>query len=133
MREGARGNVRGSLPVFWMSTVPGTVSPGLRLVALNSALDELEPMLSVPAVKVFDGFAALAVKFAPDPTVMPTAARTTASAAMVRRGRAARADRRDTERLRGMRERDTSPGPRRAGSIPFRTCVREAPGCSSSF
>src|SRR4051812_49695793 len=67
-------NVPGRLPVFWMSTVPGTVSPGLRLVALNSALDELEPMLSVPAVKVFEGFAALAVKFAPHPTVMPTAA-----------------------------------------------------------
>src|SRR4051794_24492518 len=93
-------NAPGRLPVFWMSTVPGTVSPGLRFVALNSALDELEPMLSVPAVKVFEGFAALAVKFAPDPTVMPTAARTTASAAMVRRGCAARGDRRDTERLR---------------------------------
>src|SRR3954453_19091864 len=119
MREGGSVKVPGRLPVFWMSTVPGTVSPGLRLVALNSALDELLPMPSVPAVKVFEGFAALAVKFAPDPTVMPTAARTTASAAMVRRGCAARADRRDTQGLRGMRERDTSPGPRRTGSVPF--------------
>src|SRR4051812_49583729 len=89
-------NVPGRLPVFWMSTVPGTVSPGLRLVALNSALDELEPMLSVPAVKVFEGFAALAGKFAPHPTVIPTAARTTASAAVVRRGCAPRAGRRGT-------------------------------------
>src|SRR5919199_3255330 len=84
------------LPVFWMSTVPVTVSPGRMFDELKSALEELLPMLSVPAVKVLAGLAALAVKFAPDPTVMPTAARTTASAAMVRRGCAASADRRDT-------------------------------------
>src|SRR4051794_41734715 len=108
-------NAPGRLPVFWMSTVPGTVSPGLRLVALNSSLDELEPILSVPAVKVFEGFAALAVKFAPDPTVMPTAARTTASATMVRRGCAAKARRRDTERLPGMRGKGTNPRPARLG------------------
>src|SRR3954451_13860044 len=89
-------NVPGTLPVFAMSTVPGTLSPGFKLGALNSALDALEPMVSVPAVKVLDGLAACAVKFAPEPTVMPTAARTTASAPMVRRGCAARADRRDT-------------------------------------
>src|SRR3954471_23959939 len=112
-------NAPGRLPVFWMSTVPEAVSPGFMFGMVNTALDELLPMPSVPAVKVFEGFAALAVKFAPDPTVIPTAARTTASAAMVRRGCAARADRRDTQGLRGMRERDTSPGPRRTGSVPF--------------
>src|SRR4051812_49990061 len=96
-------NAPGRLPVFWMSTVPGTVSPGLRFVALNSALDELEPMVSVPAVNVFEGFAALAVKFAPDPTVMPTAARATASAAVGRRGCGPRAGRRGTGRPPGMR------------------------------
>src|SRR5919202_4113817 len=90
-------NAPDRLPVFWMSTVPVTVSPGRMFDELKSALDELLPMLSVPAVKVLAGFAALAVKFAPDPTVIPTAARTTASAAMVRRGCAASADRRDTE------------------------------------
>src|SRR6187200_3422387 len=95
-------NVPGTLPVFWMSTVPETLSPGFMFGALNSALDALLPMVSVPAVNVLDGLAACAVKFAPEPTVMPTAARTTASAPTVRRGCAARADRRDTERnLRG--------------------------------
>src|SRR4051794_31989451 len=89
-------NVPGTLPVFAMSTVPGTVSPGFRFGALNRALDAPEPMLSVPAVKGLDGVAAYAGKFAPEPTVMPMAARTTASAPMVRRGCAARADRRDT-------------------------------------
>src|SRR4051812_49948466 len=98
-------NAPGRLPVFWMSTVPGTVSPGLRLVALNSALDELEPMLSVPAVKVFEGFAALAVKFAPHPTVMPTAAGATASAAVGRGGCAPGGGRRGTGRLPGERGR----------------------------
>src|SRR4051795_1271262 len=114
-------NVPGTLPVFAMSTVPGTVSPGLRFGALNRALDGLEPMLSVPAVKVLDGLAACAVKFAPEPTVMPTAARTTASAPMVRRGCAARADRRDTgaEPPREVGNGDTAARSRLAGSIPF--------------
>src|SRR4051812_26365770 len=133
MCEVKRVTAPGGLPVFWRSPVRGRVSRGLRLVALNSARDELEPMLSVPAVKVFEGFAALAVKFAPDPTVMPTAARTTASAAMVRRGCAARADRRDTERLR--RDAGTGHEPRTSPCWlgPLRTCIREAPGGSSSF
>src|SRR3954466_5681615 len=91
-----RLNVPGTLPVFAMSTVPLTVSPGFMFGALNSALDALLPMVRVPLVKVLDGLAACAVKFAPEPTVMPTAARTTASAPMVRPGCAARAERRDT-------------------------------------
>src|SRR3954462_9570296 len=89
-------NVPGTLPVFAMSTVPLTLSPGFMFGALNSALEELLPIVSVPAVKVLAGLAACAVKFAPEPTVMPTAARTTASAPTVRRGGAAREDRRDT-------------------------------------
>src|SRR3954454_23080097 len=117
--EGESVNVPETLPELAMSTMPFTFSPGFMFGALNSALDALLPIVRVPAVKVLDGFAACAVKFAPEQTVMPTAARTTARARMVRRGCAARADRRDTERLRRMRERDTSPGPRRAGSVPF--------------
>src|SRR5215216_6531727 len=94
-------NVPATLPAFWMSTVPVALSPGFRFGAVRTALaaaplPRLLSMLSVPAVKVLAGFAALAVKFAPDPTVMPTAARTTASAPTVRRGCAASADRRDT-------------------------------------
>src|SRR4051812_16774426 len=89
-------NAPETLPVLAMSTVPLTLSPGFMFGALNSALDALLPIVRVPAVKVLDGFAACAVKFAPEPTVMPTAARTTASAPTVRRGCAARADRRDT-------------------------------------
>src|SRR5262245_66531266 len=85
------------LPVFWISTVPVLVSPGLRFVALRMALDALLPIASVPAVKVLAGFAECAVKFAPDPTVMPTAARTTARAPMVRRGCAGSAGRGDPE------------------------------------
>src|SRR3954470_7534068 len=85
-----------TLPELAMSTMPFTFSPGFMFGALNSALDALLPIVRVPAVRGFDGFAACAVKFAPEPTVMPTAARTTASAPMVRRGCAARADRRDT-------------------------------------
>src|SRR4051794_41259376 len=104
-------NAPGRLPVFWMSTVPGTVSPGLRLVALNSALDELEPMLSVPAVKVFEGFAALAGEFAPDPTVMPPAGGAAAGAAVGRRGRAPRGGRRDHGGPPGVRGKGTGPRP----------------------
>jgi hypothetical protein len=71
-------------------------------------------------VKVLAGFAALAVKFAPDPTVMPTAARTTASAPTVRRGCAARADRRDTgEVLRGRWGSGHGAGVAFTGSDPF--------------
>src|SRR3954451_20771214 len=89
-------NVPETLPELAMSTMPFTFSPGFMFGALNSALDALLPIVRAPAVKVFDGFAACAVKFAPEPTVMPPAARTTASAPMVRRGCAARAERRDT-------------------------------------
>src|SRR3954471_19910670 len=89
-------NVPGRLPVFAMSTVPETLSPGFMFGALNSALEVLLPIVRVPAVKVLAGLAACAVKFAPEPTVMPTAARTTASAPRVRRGCGAREDRRDT-------------------------------------
>src|SRR3954447_12884096 len=95
--EVASVNVPETLPELAMSTVPLTLSPGFMFGAVNSALDEVLPIVRVPAVKVLDGFAACAVKFAPEPTVMPTAARTTARALMVRRGCAARADRRDTE------------------------------------
>src|SRR5580765_1773302 len=86
-------------------------------------------MLSVPAVKVLDGFAACAVKFAPEPTVMPTAARTTASAPMVRRGCAARADRRDTGT--GLRRRGwlgTRPPASPCWLGPLRPYSREVPG-----
>src|SRR3954470_18833426 len=124
-----RLNVPGTLPVFAMSTVPGTVSPGFRFGALNSALDALEPMVSVPAVKVLEGLAACAVKFAPEPTVMPTAARTTASAPTVRRGCATRADRRDTGN--GLHRRgDTGHGRLLSPCWldPLRSCNREAPG-----
>src|SRR4051794_22243460 len=93
-----------------MSTTPGTLSPGLRLGALRTALAALLPMSSVPVVNVLAGLAACAVKSAPDPTVIPTAARTTASALMVRRGCAARADRRDTGGLRGGGTGDTAAG-----------------------
>jgi hypothetical protein len=99
-----------------MSTVPVALSPGFRFGAVRTALaaaplPRLLSMLSVPAVKVLAGFAALAVKFAPDPTVMPTAARTTASAPTVRRGCAARADRRDTGcSSEGGGKRDTAAG-----------------------
>src|SRR4051794_41815369 len=98
-------NAPGRLPVFWMSTVPGTVSPGLRLVALNSALDELEPMLSVPAVKGFEGFAALAGEFAPHPTVMPPGGGATGGAGMGRGGGGPGAGRRGTGRGPGGRGR----------------------------
>jgi hypothetical protein len=53
-----RVNVPGTLPVLAMSTVPLTLSPGFRFVALNSALEALLPIVSVPAVKVLAGFAA---------------------------------------------------------------------------
>src|SRR4051794_4706428 len=102
-------NVPGTLPVLAMSTVPETLSPGFMFGAVNSALDALLPMVSVPLVKVLDGLAACAVKFAPEPTVMPTAASTTASAPMVRRGCAARADRRDTGTASEEGERGTRP------------------------
>src|SRR5215218_3244122 len=101
-------NVPATLPAFWMSTVPVALSPGFRFGAVRTALaaaplPRLLSMLSVPAVKVLAGFAADAVKFAPDPTVMPTAARTTASAPRVRRGCATRACRRVTDSSRGRR------------------------------
>src|SRR5215210_2123567 len=115
----------GTLPWFWMSTVPLAESPGLRFGAVKIALafdplPRLLSMLRVPAVNVLAGFAALAVKFAPEPTVMPTAARTTASAPTVRRGCAARAERRDTW---GVPPEEVGIGTqhrrRRTGSDPF--------------
>src|SRR3954453_9421004 len=113
-------NVPGTLPVFAMSTVPETLSPGFMPGALNRALDALLPMVRVPAVKVLAGLAAGGGEFPPEPTVMPTAARTTASAPTVRRGCAARADRRDTGN--SLRRRwGNGHGRRRclAGSDPF--------------
>src|ERR687886_483221 len=55
------------LPVFWMSTVPVTVSPGRMFDELKSALEELLPMVSVPAVKVLAGFAGPGGEVAPPP------------------------------------------------------------------
>jgi hypothetical protein len=75
-----------SVPVFSMSTVPGVTSPGLRPLALNSAVEGELPMVSDPVAKTLPGLAADAVKFAPEPTVMPTAARTTARAPSVAAG-----------------------------------------------
>src|SRR3954462_408746 len=126
-------NVPETLPELAMSTMPFTFSPGFMFGALNSALDALLPIVRVPAVKVLDGFAACAVKFAPEPTVMPTAARTTARALMVRRGCAARADRRDTGNgLRGGGKRDTPPAlPCWLG--PLRLYGREVPGLEIRF
>src|SRR3954453_12387988 len=126
-------NVPGTLPVLAMSTVPLTLSPGVRFGAVNSALDELLPIVSVPAVKVLAGLAACAVKFAPEPTVMPTAARTTASAPMVRPGWAARADRRDTGTASeggGTRGHGRSISP--CWLDPPRSCDRGAPGGTRS-
>src|SRR3954469_8725093 len=119
-------NVPARLPVFWISTVPLTLSPGFMFGALNSALEALLPMVSDPAVKVLAGLAACAVKFAPEPTVMPTAASTTASAPTVRRGCAARAERRDTGnglRRRGTRGHGRSLSP--CWLDPLRSCDRE--------
>src|SRR4051812_14979247 len=65
-------------------------------VTLRSAVLGELAMTSVPVLKALPGLAADAVKFAPEPTVMPTAARTTASAPRVRRGCAARRCRRVT-------------------------------------
>src|SRR6185503_16994486 len=127
-------NVPGMLPVFWMSTVPVLTSPGLRLVALRMALEALLPIASVPAVKVLAGFAECAVKFAPDPTVMPTAARTTARAPMVRRGCAARAERRDTGDASDERgEWGTVACASPCWLDPLRSCDREAAGGSRSL
>src|SRR3954454_11942736 len=124
-------NVPGTLPVFAMSTVPLTLSPGFMFGALNSALEVLLPIVRVPAVKVLAGLAACAVKFAPEPTVMPTAASTTASAPTVRRGCATRAERRDTGnglRRRGTRGHGRSLSP--CWLDPLRSCDREAAGGS---
>src|ERR671932_445258 len=60
-------NAPDRLPVFWMSTVPVTVSPGRMFDELNSALEELLPMLSVPAVKGLGGVSGLAGEVAPPP------------------------------------------------------------------
>src|SRR4029453_3131599 len=87
-----------SEPVLVMSTVPVVVSPGLRPLAVNRAVAGELPIDRVPVAKTLPALAAAEVKFAPEPTVMPTAARTTASAARVRRGCAARACRRFTGR-----------------------------------
>ena len=88
-RESA--NVAPMLPVLAMSTVPvcgappGTMSAGLKIAASSRELS----MVSVPAVNVLLGLALRLVKSAPDPTATPAAASAVASAATVRRGRAA--------------------------------------------
>src|SRR5919202_661445 len=58
-----------SEPVLVMSTVPLLTSPGLRPLAVNSAVEGELPIDSVPVVKTLPGLAADAVKFAPEPTV----------------------------------------------------------------
>src|SRR3954470_8406989 len=85
-----------SEPVFVMSTVELEVAPGFMPVRLRSAVLGELAMTRVPVLKALPGLAAEAVKFAPEPTVMPTAARMTASAPRVRRGCAARRCRRVT-------------------------------------
>src|SRR5436190_9592219 len=79
-----------------MSTVELELSPGFMPVTLRSAVLGELAMTRVPVLKALPGLAAEAVKLAPDPTVMPTAASTTASAPRVRRGCAARRCRRVT-------------------------------------
>src|SRR3954468_20855174 len=79
-----------------MSTVELGLSPGFMPVTLRSAVLGELAMTSVPVVKALPGLAAEAGEFAPEPTVMPTAASTTASAPRVRRGCAARRCRRVT-------------------------------------
>ena len=76
-------------PVLAMSTVPETGgSPGRRSPAVRiAAFSRLFDIVSVPVVKVLAGFAAVAVKSAPEAAVRPPAASTVASAASVRRGR----------------------------------------------
>src|SRR6185312_11900243 len=85
-----------SEPVFVMSTVELPVSPGFMPLMLSSAVLGELAMTRVPVLKALPGLAADAVKFAPEPTVMPTAARMTARAPRVRRGCAARRCRRVT-------------------------------------
>jgi hypothetical protein len=78
-----------SVPLLPMSTVPVRgVSPGFMPEAARiAAAGLLFEIDSVPVVKVFEGFAEVAVKSAPEAAVMPTATSTVASAASVRRGR----------------------------------------------
>jgi hypothetical protein len=88
--------VRARAPVFAMSTVPVWVSPGFQLLALRTAEALLElDMVRVPAVNVLLGFALEAEKFAPDPTAIPTAMRTSASTPSVRLGCMRRTSMRD--------------------------------------
>src|SRR5882757_6331021 len=106
-----------------MSTVPVAVSPGFMVPAVSRAVPGVLPIVSVPVVKTLPGLAADAVKLAPDPTVMPTAARTTASAPRVRRGCATRACRRVTCFLQGGETDYRRPvaryeGEREAGCLP---------------
>src|SRR5215210_4333906 len=76
-------------PVFLMSTVPVAVPPGLRPEAVRTAVPALLlDWLIVPALNTLDGLALAELKFAPDPTAMPVAARTPTKPAMTLRGEA---------------------------------------------
>ena len=64
-----------------MSTVPVDVPPGFRFEAVRIAWFAFELLCeSVPELNVLDGLAVAELKFAPDPTAMPAAARTTSRA-----------------------------------------------------
>ena len=74
--------------------------------ALRTAAPALSfDIVSEPVAKVFAGFAEVAVKFAPEATVRPVAARTVARAASVRRGRWNRYAMRDMALLAGSGSR----------------------------
>ena len=82
-----------SVPVFLISTSPVVVgSPGFMFEAVEDRGAGLvvARCVIVPAVKVLPAFADEAVKFAPEAPVTPTATRTVARAARVRRGLARR-------------------------------------------
>src|SRR3954467_1868622 len=87
MFERARLNVPAIVPEFWMTTVPATESPGFIALAVRIAALSFELTIdSAPVANVFEGFAVLAVKFAPDPTATAPAARSAASAPRRRLG-----------------------------------------------
>src|SRR5919199_2745543 len=87
-----------SVPAFWMSTVLVRAGSAGRMsvadVKIAAPSFELS-IVSVPVANVVFGLADVALKFAPEAAVMPTAASTVARAASVRLGRSTRAWRRD--------------------------------------
>src|SRR4051812_19716647 len=87
--DSASVNAPEAEPVFLMSTVPVAVPPGFMPEAVRiAAPDLLLVWLMVPALNTFEGFALVELKFAPDPTAMPVAARTPTRPAITLRGEA---------------------------------------------